>query len=199
MNFTDDEQNLIQLDPFFSRHIQLHGTIALAPQRHYFEALASSIILQQISVKAAAKIFARFKDVTKLEPAIVARLTNAQTKVIGLSGQKTRYIQDLADHFLRDDAVFNHLGDLSDDGVIDELTKVKGIGVWTAQMFLLFTLHRPDIFAPDDRGLQIAIQKLYALETLPAKDELVAIAEKWAPYRSTACLHLWRMLDNTPT
>ncbi|HEU0266487.1 MAG TPA: hypothetical protein VFQ70_02575, partial [Candidatus Saccharimonadaceae bacterium] len=92
-----------------------------------------------------------------------------------------------------------HLGTLSDDEVITELTRVKGIGIWTAQMFLIFTLHRPDIFAPDDRGLQVAIQTIYDLPQVPKRSELETFAEKWTPYRSTACLHLWRSLHNTPS
>lgn len=197
-NLTEAESQLAKLDPLLGSYITKHGTINLKPERNYFEALASSIISQQISVKAAAKIFERFKDSTKLNPAMAANLDDEQTKLIGLSGQKTRYIKDLAAHFLQDSAVFNHLGDLSDEDVIAELTRVKGIGVWTAQMFLLFTLHRPDVFAPDDRGLQLAIQKLYTLDTVLPRSKLIAIAERWAPYRSTASLHLWHMLDNAP-
>jgi len=115
-----------------------------------------------------------------------------------LSGQKYKYIHDLAEHFVRDSMVFDHLDTLSDDDVIAELTKVKGIGVWTAQMFLMFTLVRPDVFAPDDRGLQLAIQKLYALPDVPPRSELETIAEAWAPYRTVASWHLWHSLDNEP-
>ena len=93
--------------------------------------------------------------------------------------------------------MFNHLDSLGDDEVIAELTRVKGIGVWTAQMLLIFTLHRPDVFAPDDRGLQLAVEKLY--ERAFTRAELETFAERWSPYRSTACLHLWRSLDNEPT
>lgn len=94
--------------------------------------------------------------------------------------------------------VFNHLDTLSDDEVITELTKIKGIGVWTAQMFLMFTLVRPDIFAPDDRGLQLAVQRLYALPDVPPRSELEQIATKWAPYRTIASWHLWHSLNNSP-
>lgn len=198
MKLSPPETALIALDPTLGEIIQTNGHVAMRPERDYFEALTSSIISQQISVKAAAKIFARFRDVTELDPTRVLEIDELQQKAIGLSGQKLRYLHDLAAHFVADSAVFNHLESLSDDEVIDELTHVKGIGVWTAQMFLIFTLHRPDIFAPDDRGLQLAIQNIYGFPKPPSRAELENFAEKWAPYRSTACLHLWHSLDNMP-
>lgn len=198
MKLTEAEQTLSSQDPAMAGLIAANGTIKPRPERDYFEALASSIISQQISVKAAANIFGRFRDVTDLKPAKAVKLTDVQVKQIGLSGQKARYIHDLAEHFVRDSAVFNHLDSLSDDEVISELTAVKGIGVWTAQMFLIFTLRRPDVFAPDDRGLQIAIQTQYKLKELPGRAQLEKFAEKWAPYRTTASLHLWQSLDNAP-
>lgn len=198
MTFSTAEQYLMDHDSILRKVITENGSIAFRPERDYFEALASSIISQQISVKAAASIFARFKTQTKLKPERVVSLNEDETKAIGLSGQKARYLKDLADHFVQDSAVFNHLDSLNDDEVISELTRVKGIGVWTAQMFLIFTLHRPDVFAPDDRGLQLAIQKLYGFSKLPGRAELEEFAARWAPYRSIACLHLWHSLDNEP-
>lgn len=186
----------MQLDPNLGELIVQNGTIALQPERDYFEALSGSIISQQISVKAAAKIFERFTAATALDPARTLALRDDDIKTIGLSGQKARYIRDLAAHFVSDAAVFNHLGTLSDDSVITELTRVKGIGAWTAQMFLIFTLQRPDVFAPGDRGLQLAIERHY--KQAVAKSELEEFAKRWAPYRSTASLHLWHSLDNTP-
>lgn len=197
MTLTHAEVKLARLDPLLGELIHAHGTILLRPPRNYFEALASSIVSQQISVKAAAKIFERFREATQLLPENILALDEDGLRAVGLSGQKSRYIRDLAAHFVEDSAVFNHLGNLSDDEVIVELTRVKGIGVWTAQMFLIFTLHRPDVFAPDDRGLQLAVEKLY--ERISTRVELEDLAQKWSPYRSTACLHLWRSLDNKPT
>lgn len=194
---TDAEIALSKIDPLLGELINRHGYIAFGSKRGYFEALSSSIIGQQISVKAAAKIFERFQEVTDLQPQTTAHLSDDEIKTIGLSGQKSRYLRDLAEHFVKDAAVFNHLDSLPDDEVTLELTKVKGIGVWTAQMFLIFTLHRPDVFAPDDRGLQLAAEKLY--DRTFTRSELEQFAEQWSPYRSTACLHLWRSLDNTPS
>lgn len=196
MAYTTAEKSLTTLDPQLGALIVAHGTIPLRPERDYFEALSSAIIGQQISVKAAAKIYERFRSETQLDPLATSLLTEDQVKTIGLSGQKSRYIRDLAAHFVQDSAVFNHLDSLADDEVISELTRVKGIGVWTAQMFLIFTLHRPDVFAPDDRGLQLAVEKLY--DRTFSRSELEQFAERWAPYRSTACLHLWHSLDNQP-
>lgn len=178
--------------------IQRHGTLSHTPRNDYFASLSRSITGQQISVKAAAKIFERLEQATGLDPQRVVLLTDEQIKTIGLSGQKSRYIRDLATHFVQDSAVFNHLESLPDDQVIQELTRIKGIGVWTAQMFLMFTLVRLDIFAPDDVGLQQAIKKLYKIETLPKRAELNKFAERWKPYRTIACWHLWHLLDNEP-
>jgi DNA-3-methyladenine glycosylase II len=191
---TDAEIALRKTDPLLGELIDRHGYIALESKSGYFEALSSAIIGQQISVKAAAKIFERFQEVTDLQPQTTAHLSDDEIKTIGLSGQKSRYLRDLAEHYVKDSAVFNHLDSLPDDEVTLELTKVKGIGVWTAQMFLIFTLHRPDVFAPDDRGLQLAAEKLY--DRTFTRSELEQLAERW--YRSTACLHLWRSLDNEP-
>lgn len=193
------EKELSRIDPKLGALIMAHGTIQHTPREDYFAALARSIVGQQISVKAASKIFGRLEDITKLHPEEVVNLTEEQIKAIGLSPQKSRYIRDLAEHFMKDSAIFNHLGSLSDEQVIEELTKVKGIGVWTAQMFLMFTLVRPDVFAPDDVGLQQAIKKVYGLREIPKRTELVEFATRWAPYRTTACWHLWHALDNEPS
>src|SRR5262249_51818122 len=121
-----------------------------------------------------------------------------QLRALGLSRSKGSYIHDLAEHFVRDAAVFDHLDRLPDADVIAELTRVKGIGIWTAQMFLMFTLGRLDVFAPDDVGLQRAIVQLYDLPAVPPRAELEALADRWRPYRTVACWHLWQSLDNEP-
>lgn len=198
MSVSIAESELSRRDPIMADLIAHHGSIVHEPREDFFPSLARSIVSQQISVKAAAAILGRFEAATDMDPAKTAALTEEQARAIGLSGQKYRYIHDLAEHFVRDSMVFDHLDTLSDDDVIEELTKVKGIGVWTAQMFLMFTLVRPDIFAPDDRGLQLAIKKLYQLPDVPPRSELEQIAAKWSPYRTVASYHLWRLLDNEP-
>lgn len=198
MSLSKAEQELSALDTDMAALIQRNGHIEREPREDYFPSLARSIIGQQISVKAAAAIMGRFEAATGMNAERTVTLTEEGARVIGLSGQKYRYIHDLAEHFVRDGMVFNHLDTLSDDEVISELTKVKGIGVWTAQMFLMFTLVRPDVFAPDDRGLQLAVQKLYELPDVPSRSRLEEIAAKWSPYRTTASYHLWGLLDNEP-
>jgi len=190
---------LTNQDPILGQLIKKQRLVARTGREDYFTSLCRSIIGQQVSVAAATAIFGRFEAVTKLEPKNVTILTETDIKAIGLSKQKAGYLKDLAQHFVGNPAVYNHLGQQSDEQVIAELTAVKGIGVWTAQMFLMFTLSRPDIFAPDDVGLQRGMQRLYEWETLPPKKELAQIAEIWQPYRSVASLHLWQSLDNTPT
>lgn len=192
------EAELTKLDPTLGSLIASQKLIPRTLRTDYFESLARSIIGQQVSVAAAAAIFARFQEQTNLEPLRVASMSEEMTKSIGLSRQKTSYLTDLARHFVEDPAVYNHLDKQSDEQVIKELTAVKGVGVWTAQMFLMFTLARPDVFAPDDVGLQHGMMRLYGWEALPPKKELPLIAEKWKPYRTVASLHLWQSLNNAP-
>ena len=196
---SDAEQFLVEQDDKLAPYILTQGHIEWRAERDYFEALATSIVSQQISVKAAAKIFARFRDQTMLLPERILKMSDEQIKTIGLSRQKVRYLRDLSTHFVEDSAVFDHLGNLSDDETIIELTRVKGIGIWTAQMFLIFTLHRLDIFAPDDRGLQVAIENIYSVPATTTRAELEQFSMRWRPYRSVACLHLWYSLNNTPS
>lgn len=198
MKFTTAELFLIEKDSKLGAVIQTNGHLDLRPQRSEFESLVRSIIGQQISVKAASSIYERFSAVTKLEPSSIAELSEEQIKEVGLSRPKARYLIDLAEHFVKDPEVFNHLESLSDEDVITELTKVKGIGVWTAQMFLMFTLRRPDVFAPADRGLQVSIQNIFSTADSLKPVEYEKIAQAWAPYRSTASLHLWHSLKNEP-
>lgn len=198
MTYPRAEQALADADPIMGGLVEKYYPLTPRTGREdYFASLARTMVGQQISVKAAAKIFARLVEYTDLSPSRVAQLDDETSKAIGLSGQKRRYLGDLGQHFDNNPAIFNHLENLSDEEVISELTAIKGIGVWTAQMFLLFTLQRPDIFAPDDRGLQLAIERHYI--DAPARPrELADFVQRWSPYRSTASLYLWRSLDNTP-
>lgn len=196
--FARAEIELQRLDPILGAVIQAQAPLNRLREGTYFGNLTRSIISQQVSVAAAAAIYGRFEAATGLNPHIVTALTIEELRALGLSRGKAGYIHDLAQHFVADAAVFDHLDTLTNDQVIAELTKVKGIGVWTAQMFLMFTLGRLDVFAPDDGGLQRAVAKLYGLEAVPPKAELIAIADKWRPYRTVASWHLWHSLDNAP-
>jgi len=193
------ESLLIEADPILGEVIKKQKIEIPEPTSDYFASLVRSIIGQQVSVAAARTIAGRFIEKTNMESVKVVALSDEELRAIGLSRQKAGYIRDLAHHFVANPDIYNHLNDLNDEDVIADLIAVKGIGAWTAQMFLMFTLCRPDVFAPDDVGLQRAMMHLYEWETLPPKKELAAASEKWRPYRTIACLHLWHSLDNNPS
>ncbi len=125
----------------------------------------------------------------------IDRLSDDQLQSVGISLQKRGYLRNLTGHVLDGTVNFRRLARIPDEAVIEELTEVKGVGRWTAQMFLLAGLGRPDIFAPDDLGLKNAMRALYGLDAKPSTEQLEAIAENWAPYRSVASWYLWRSLD----
>ena len=193
------ENLLTQADPVLGIIIRNQKLAALEPRHDYFASLTRSIIGQQVSVAAARAIAGRFSEKTNMEPLKVVTLSDEEMREIGLSKQKMSYIRDLAGHFATNPTLYNHLSELSDEDVIADLTAIKGIGTWTAQMFLMFTLNRPDVFAPDDVGLQRAMMRLYGWEVLPAKKELLVRSERWRPYRTVASLHLWQSLDAKPS
>ncbi len=192
------EAALQKSDPKLGELIELQKPVFFPPRTNYFLSLCRSIVGQQVSVASAAAIFSRLESVTALDPVKVAKLTDRQVKEIGLSRQKTGYIKDLAQHFIDNPRVYHHLGQHTDEQVIEELTEIKGIGLWTAQMFLMFSLTRLDVFAPDDAGIQRAMMKLYGWKKLPERQKLEKIAENWRPYRTVASWHLWRSLQNSP-
>jgi DNA-3-methyladenine glycosylase II len=192
------EQALIQADPALGALIQRQTLKPMEPRTDYFASLCRAIVGQQVSVVAAHAIYARLEAGTNMLPSAVEALSYEQTRIIGLSKQKTTYIQDLARHYANNPAMYTYLEKLPDEEVIAELVQVKGIGTWTAQMFLMFTLGRMNVFAPDDAGLQNAILQLYKFESLPPKRELVQLAENWAPYKTIASLHLWESLNSSP-
>jgi DNA-3-methyladenine glycosylase II len=163
-----------------------------------FPALARSIVHQQLSGKAASTIFGRLEAALKgrLTPGALLRLSDDRMRSFGLSRQKTAYLQDLARRTRSGELNFAALPRLSDEDVIAKLTAVKGVGVWTAQMFLIFALGRSDVLPTADLGVRAAIKKLYGLAELPGPAEMEKIAAPWRPYCSVACWYLWRSLDN---
>jgi DNA-3-methyladenine glycosylase II len=192
------EDELIKLDPQLGELIKRQRPVIHHPRTDYFVSLTRSIVGQQVSVAAALSMFNRLNDVSGLKPARVALMTDEELRSCGLSRQKAGYIKDLAQHFVNQPGIYSHFENQSDEQIIKELTEVKGIGEWTAQMFLMFTLSRPDVFAPDDIGLQRAMKQLYGWETVPARQELLKLTEKWKPYRTIASWHLWESLHNNP-
>jgi DNA-3-methyladenine glycosylase II len=185
-------------DPTLHGVIRLVGPYTLKPQRNRFGMLVRSIISQQISMAAARTIRERLENLLGaggLKPAAIAELKSDQLRGVGLSQQKSAYISDLA-HKVADGAVpLARLGRLSDEAVIETLTQVKGIGRWTAQMFLIFSLGRPDVFPIDDLGVRVAMAKLYNLGEQPRRDVLHEIGRRWSPFASVGSWYCWRYLD----
>ncbi len=170
---------------------------ATSTARSHFEALARSIVYQQLSGKAAATIYGRFSaalggDVT---PSAVLATTDAELRALGLSVGKARYVRALAEAVEAGQLDLEHASSLDDDAVVRALTSVKGIGVWTAQMFLMFRLQRPDVLPTRDLGIQKGLSLAHGLKKVAAPGYVERAGAKWAPYRSVACLYLWAGLE----
>jgi DNA-3-methyladenine glycosylase II len=189
--------HLKKSDPILRAIIEKVGPCRMQFGKPTFHNLAESILYQQLNGKAAATIFKRFTDAAgdPLTPEGILALSDAQMRAIGLSKQKTAYLRDLSQKTKAGLLEFEKLSTLSDFDVIQHLTQVKGIGVWTAHMFLMFTLQRPDVLPTGDYGVQVAMKKLYRKRKLPKPKDMEKIARSWAPYRSVACWYLWRSLD----
>lgn len=162
-----------------------------------FHSLAEAIIYQQLNGRAALTIFNRFAALAgnPLTPAGILKLTNEQMRSVGLSKQKSSYLRDMAVRAASGELDFSRLPQLSDEEVIKHLTQVKGVGVWTAQMFLMFTLKRPNVLPTGDFGVQMAMKKHYNKRKMPKPAQMEKIARCWEPYRSIACWYLWRSMD----
>ena len=177
--------------------IQRVGAYGMQFRLPDFETLVKSIVFQQLSGRVASVIFGRLSAAVKgiVTPATILKLRPCRMRSLGLSGQKTAYIRDLARHTRAGTVVFEDLPALPDDEVILRLTQVKGVGVWTAHMFLIFALQRTDILPTGDLGIRNAIRKAYNLEALPSPDEMERMAQRWRPYCSVASWYLWRSLE----
>jgi DNA-3-methyladenine glycosylase II len=173
------------------------------PQRdQHYGALVRAIVGQQLSVRAARAIYARltgrFGGRPPTPQEILAEEPEELRAAVGLSRAKVRYLRSLAEHVLSGELELERLDRLGDDEVIAELTTVKGIGTWSAHMFLMFHLDRPDVVAPGDLGIRRAVERAYGLAGLPGEAEVLAIAAPWRPYRTLACRYLWHSLLNEP-
>lgn len=186
-------------DRVLRKAIDRVGPFTLRLQRDRFGTLVRAIISQQISTAAAKTIRERLVALIapeKISPASLAELDVEQMRTVGVSNQKARYLSDLAGKCLDGSLRLNHLGRLGDEQVIEQLTQVKGIGRWTAEMFLIFSLGRPDVLPCDDLGIRSAIRNLYRLDDLPDKPTCHEIAAPWRPYASVACWYCWRSLED---
>jgi DNA-3-methyladenine glycosylase II len=163
-----------------------------------FDTLVRSITSQQLNGRAAETIFGRLLAAAKVDPLTpesILKLRPARMRALGLSGQKMKYIRELA-RMTRDGEVnFEHCATLEDGAVIEHLTRVKGVGVWTVHMFLMFALRRHDVLPTGDLGIRMAMKKAYGLTELPKPVEMEKIAAAWRPYSSVACWYLWRSLE----
>lgn len=191
---------LLRRDPVLAAVIKKYGACGLASAQRadHFSALVRAITGQQLSTKAASTIYARLAALMPggVTPAALSTLTIEQMRAVGMSRQKTAYFRDLCDKCLSGAVALDSLESMTDDEVIAALTQVKGIGRWSAEMFLMFRLHRPDVLPVDDLGIVNAVKNVYGLRKRPTADRIRKIGEAWRPYRSVASWYLWRSLDN---
>ena len=174
------------------------GPLHLSQVDDYFFTLVESILSQQLSSKVADVLISRVRALVgnkeHIEAEDILPIEDQTLRDLGLSWSKVRYVKDLAQKVVDGEVHFADIHSMSDEEIIKELTKVKGIGLWTAEMFLMFSLARPDIFAIGDYGLQVALKRLYDLPDLPKAAQMRELAEPWRPYRSYASLYLWRSI-----
>jgi DNA-3-methyladenine glycosylase II len=197
-------RQLINYDIELAPVIRRFGPYTVEPHGNYYQELVDAIVSQQLSVKASATILKRFiglfDNTTFPTPEQILAKDVDELRAAGLSRAKANYVQDLAMHILNGTLQLDKLPSLPNDEVILELVAVKGIGEWTAHMFLIFCLGRLDVLATGDLGVRTAMTKLYGLETLPTPLAMRKIADEhhWSPYESVACWYLWKSLDNEP-
>lgn len=189
--------HLKKVDPVLRAIIEQVGPCRMEFGLPEFSSLAEAIVYQQLNGKAAVTIFNRFAALAgdPLTPQGILKLSDEQLRGVGLSKQKSAYLKDLAAKTASGALDFTRLHELSDDEVIQHLTQVKGVGVWTAHMFLMFSLRRPNVLPTGDYGVQVAIRKHYKKRKLPKPKDMEKIAKAWEPYRSVACWYMWRSLD----
>jgi DNA-3-methyladenine glycosylase II len=191
-------KHLQACDPVMREMTEVVGPFTLKTGRDRFWMLVRSIISQQISVAAARSIRRRLEESiapARVTPEALLELSADQLRSVGLSPQKTTYIRDLASRVNDGTLRLRTIGRMSDEEIIEHLIQVKGIGRWTAQMFLIFALGRLDVFPVDDLGIRVAIRSRYGLEQLPDRATALEIARPWSPYASVASWYCWRSMD----
>lgn len=194
-------RHLARRDPILKQVIAGIGACTLRTETDRFGLLVRSIISQQISSLAARAINGRLQEAfarTGVTPAALRRASDRRLRAIGISANKIRALRDLADKVHSGEVPLDDLHDLDDEAVIERLIPVHGIGRWTAQMFLIFSLGRPDVLPVDDHGLRAGVQKHYRLDDLPGRQQLTELARPWQPYRSIATWYIWRTFGNVP-
>lgn len=202
MNIKEIQNGITYLkknDPILGKIITKVGSCTLKPHRNYFNALLESIIGQQLSILAAASIERKFMHYFNNlpEPLLIIETNDEILRGLGLSNAKVKYVKDLAVKILNGDLVLNKFTKKTDEQIIEDLIKVKGIGEWTAHMFLIFTLGRPNVLPTGDLGIKRAISINYNFEEYPTPQQIVtlSIKNKWAPYNTLASWYLWKSLE----
>jgi DNA-3-methyladenine glycosylase II len=202
-----DAKALAAADPVMAGFVERFGELSVdqrrrgRPKDDPYGALLRSVVAQQVSAKAAASIHGRVLEIfggRDPTPAEVLEAGPEKLRAAGLSGRKVSYICDLARHVEDGELELDRLNELSDSDVVDEITAIRGFGMWSAHMFLIFFLERPDVLPTGDLGIRRATQLAYDLPELPDPAELERIAEPWRPHRTLACLYLWESLHNAP-
>ena len=198
MNIDKGLKHLKQADKKMGRLIAEFEKPEFKKDLNYFEALVRAIVYQQLSGKAAATIYKRFKKLFTNNkyptPIMVKEKSIEELRSVGLSNQKASYIHNIADAFYTG-AIPKDINIIGDKEVIECLTTIKGVGPWTAEMFLMFTLNRPDVFPVTDLGIQKGFQLFFQLDKLPRPDQMMEKAESWRPYRTLASWYLWRIVE----
>lgn len=194
-SFRTAEKHLSRYDPILKKIIKQVGKCTLKRSDDYFGVLVRSIISQQISTQAAKTIFRKLQETfapQPLHPHLILEASEDSLKAAGLSASKQRYLRDLSEKLESKTLVLDDVPELDDEAVIQRLLPVKGIGRWTAEMFLMFALGRPDVLPVADLGIIVGVQREYGLKTKPEKEELLEIAEPWRPYRTVGSWYIWR-------
>ncbi|MBI2029628.1 DNA-3-methyladenine glycosylase 2 family protein [Candidatus Gottesmanbacteria bacterium] len=187
-----------KVDPILFSSIRELYLLEKVSPNEYFEKLCGEIINQQLSDKASSTIFAKFKKLYpqgKITPQHTLKLEYDQIRKAGPSNSKVKFIKGLAQKVVSEELKLEKLENLTDEEVMIQLTQVKGIGPWTAEMFMMFSLGRPNLFSYGDLGLKKAIKKLYKFNKDPTQKQMEKIVDKWSPYKSYACIILWQVLD----
>ncbi len=197
--YEDALKHFKKVDPLLYEVAASIDPIVLEKSKNNFIRLVRAIVGQQLSVKAASTIFGRFEKLFKKEinAKEILKLKDDDIRACGISYPKIKYIKDLSEKVQTKQVLLETLETSDEQTIIDHLTQVKGIGIWSAEMFLMFALARPDVFSIGDLGLRNAMIKLYGLKD-PSNEKLLKLSEKWSPYRTYACRILWQSLDNSP-
>ncbi|MCE9644028.1 DNA-3-methyladenine glycosylase [Candidatus Parcubacteria bacterium] len=190
---------VLKKDKYFGPLIKKHGPPELKRGTNVFEALVRSIVYQQLSGKAAATIYGRFRTLFTSKkfptPEEVSKVPFEKLRSVGLSNQKASYILDLAAKFADGTIEHKKLSRMTNEEIVAHLVQVKGVGVWTVHMFLMFTLNRPDVLPVGDLGIKKGFQIVYKLRTMPEAKKMEKLASAWRPHATTACWYLWRAAD----